>query len=652
MRMPFLAPLLLAPVLATAAMAQAPVITPAGDPSVRADTIYRLAVDPARYPDDPYIYLLDDGVIRLEPDGRATRTYRQVVQILSQQGAERWGEQQFSYSAAHERLTVNWIRVLRPDGTVVSPKPTHEQESDALASLDAPVYSDVRILRATLGGVVPGVLVDYSYTVTTTHPVLPGDFFTTWSVTNAEPTLRSRFLLDVPASLTPRLVERNLTFARRTTVAHGRRVYEWATADVPKPPPAEPFASDSNGVDQNVTVAAPESWETIARWYDSLARGRDSVGPALAESLAAVVRGAATARDSLRAVYQWVAQDFRYVSVALGLGGYQPRLPDQVLATKYGDCKDKATLFVALARRMGFRADPVLLSAEGGVDSTLPSIAQFDHMIAVVRRPGGPRYLDLTADEVPYGELPPGEYGQFALVVHPDGHGEEVRLPLDSIGTNVAVDSLVGDLTATGAFAGRLTRLRSGRAALALRMELARPFTAEERGEIARGIASGLVEGAVGDSLQLFDGRDLTAVPRISVAIQSVQALRDAGADLSLLRLPLGPLFSTARVADVTAHVPRRYPIDAAAVLGPVAFREVFAITLPAGWHAQLPAGVSDSSVYGVYHSTYTQQGRVLTVERTGRGARGVLPPGQVSGLIAFLRTLSRDDGRYLILQH
>ena len=42
--------------------AQAPVVTPNGDPSVKSDTIYSLAVNPADYPDQPYVYLLDDAL--------------------------------------------------------------------------------------------------------------------------------------------------------------------------------------------------------------------------------------------------------------------------------------------------------------------------------------------------------------------------------------------------------------------------------------------------------------------------------------------------------------------------------------------------------------------------------------------------------------
>ena len=64
------------------ARAQSPRITPQGDPSVKADSIYRLAVDPKDYPDYPVAILLDDGVVRVESDGRTTKTFRTIVQIL------------------------------------------------------------------------------------------------------------------------------------------------------------------------------------------------------------------------------------------------------------------------------------------------------------------------------------------------------------------------------------------------------------------------------------------------------------------------------------------------------------------------------------------------------------------------------------------
>jgi len=689
--------------LAAAARAQAPVVTPAGDPSVASDTIYRLAVKPADYPDEPYVYLLDDGMVRIEADGRGTRTYRQVIQILDQDGVEAWGELSFSYSGSREKLTVNWARVLRPDGTVVSERPAHEQESDVPAALEYPVYSDTKVRRATLGGLAPGLLVDYSYTVETRDPVMPGDFYTAWSVTNSRPTRRSRLIVDVPASLTPRIRERNVRFERRTTVAHGRRVYEWDAQDVPKPPAREPFAADSDTVRVRLAVASPHTWADVARWYAGLVRDRFAVTPALDARLADAVKDAPTALDSLKAAHRWVAQDFRYVSVALGIAGYQPRLPAATLETMYGDCKDKATLFIALAQRMGFHAYPVLLSASGGIDSTLPTPQAFDHMIAAVAldagrvraggatddsasgrassgavdivsgraragggtddsvsgrassaavdRPGGYLFVDLTDDEVPVGQLPESEYGEFALVVHPDGRGEAVTLPLDSATANRTTDSLVGELSPDGTFSGRLTTTLAGRSEEGLRRALSHGVNAHQRDEFARDLANGAFEGAAGDSLQLFDGRDLGATPRISVAIRSGKAATPAGA-ASILRLPLRPVFSAEQVSDVETHVPRRYPIAVADVIGPAVYAEDYRITLPPGWRAQLPAGVTATSVYGRYSSSYVQDGRTLRVVRRVEGARGVEPPDRVAELVAFMRAIAQDDARLIMLEH
>ena len=669
--------LVLGTLAAAAARAQAPAVGPAGDPSVASDTIYRLAVDPADYPDESFVYLLDDGIVRFEADGRGTRTYRQVIQILDQDGVEAWGELSFSYSGSREKLTVNWARVLRPDGTVVSGRPTHEQESDVPAALEYPVYSDTKVRRATLGGLAPGLLVDYSYTVETRDPVMPGDFFTAWNVTNARPTRRSRLIVDVPASLTPRLRERNVRFARRTTVAHGRRVFEWDAQDVPKPAAREPFAADSDTVRVRLAVASPLGWADVARWYAGLVKGRFETTPALDARLADAVKGATTALDSLKAVHRWVAQDFRYVSVALGLAGYQPRPPAATLETMYGDCKDKATLFIALARRMGFRAYPVLLSASGGIDSTMPTTQAFDHMIAAValdsgrvraggatnesvsgrasagavERPAGYLYVDLTADEIPVGQLPESEYGEFALVVHPDGRGEAVTLPLDSAAANGTSDSLVGELGADGSFAGRLTTTLTGRMEEGLRRALSHALSARQRDEFARDLANGAFEGAAGDSLQVFDGRDLGATPRISVAIRGARAVSPAGGG-SILRLPLRPLFSAQLVSDVESHVPRRYPISVTAVIGPAVYAEDYRITLPPGWRAQLPAGVTATSVYGRYRSSYVQDGRTLRVERHVEGARGVEPPDRVAELVAFVRAIAQDDARLIVLEH
>ncbi|HMI57720.1 MAG TPA: DUF3857 and transglutaminase domain-containing protein, partial [Gemmatimonadaceae bacterium] len=437
--------------------AQSPRVTPAGDPSVKSDTIYSLAVKPADYADQPYVYLLDDGIVKLEADGTGTRTYRQIVQILTPEAAEHWGEQSFGYSTDREKLTLNWARVLSTDGKVITEKPVHEQESLAPVAMEAPVYSDEKLHRISLGGVAPGTIVDYSYTVQTLKPVIPGDFFSAWSVTTGRLTRRSRFIVDIPASMKPRIEEHHLSFARKETTNGGRRIYTWAKADIPKLE-VEPLAPDSS-FGESLVIASPLKWSEIANWYAGLAKGRYALTPEIEKALSKTVANSKTLDDSIRAVHRWVAQDYRYVSLSLGIAGFQPHPPAEVFANSYGDCKDKATFFVALMNRMGVKAYPVLLSSFGGVNRALPSGHQFDHMIAAVDRDGRRTYVDLTADIVPYGSLPPQEQGEFGLVVHPDGTSEEITFPSDPSASNKTEIHLVGALTSDGLFAGKWTRL-------------------------------------------------------------------------------------------------------------------------------------------------------------------------------------------------
>jgi len=633
--------------------AQAPHITPKGDPSVNADTIYRLAVDPATAGDDPAVFLLDDGVLRFEADGRSSRTYRQIVQVLTEDAAQDYREQQFSWSPGHEKFTLNWIRVLKPDGTVISAAPTHTQDSDVPAQLSDPVYADRRVRRVSLSGVAPGTLVDYSFTTEETKPFLAGDFFTAWSVTTRYQVKRSRLMVDVPASLTPRIDERNLNFPRRTATGGGRTVMTWATANVPRIR-AEPFAADTNDVLMTIKVSSPLTWNDIAAWYAGNARERYTLTPDARTMMDGKLQGARTLTDSIRAVHDWVAQDIRYVSIALGLGGYQPRAPDVVIQTGYGDCKDKATLFIAALGAMGVEAFPVLLSSSGGVDRLLPSIQQFDHVIAGVRRGDGYLYTDLTSDLTPYGELPPQEQGEFGLVVLKDGGSQEITFPLDSIGANRDVQHLTGTLDSDGVFAGHFDRETAGSAQYGLRSTFSQPLDSAKMVALGRVVARQFFSVADADSVVAFNGKDLSTPPRFAMRIYGAKAAKPSGDGL-ILTLPFGAAADVAGAAQALeeeqATHGRLFPIDAADVNGPQVQVEEFRVTLPEGWHARLPDPVNAEGIFGSYNSSCTQIARELTCQRTIRGARGIYPPSRLTDLIQFFRDVGRDDSRFIVLE-
>lgn len=622
-------------------------------PKVIPDTIYNFTVDSSKYPEQGTVLLLDDGVIKLEADGRHSATYRQVVQILRDRAVSAHQEQRFVYDPTHEKLTINWIRVVKPGGEVISDKPAQTQESDVPAEMNAPVYVNRKILRLSLSGVAVGTLVDYSYTREELKPFRTGDFFTSWRVTAGTTVRRSRFQVDAPQDMKLRIEERNLPFARTQTTANGRATYTWATQDVPWTK-GEMFAADSNDYDETVQIAAPGAWSDIGHWYASLARDRYAPTPALRDTVHALVANAKTFEDSLRAIHRWVAQDIRYVSISLGIGGFQPRSPDSVIHTGFGDCKDKATLFVAALGVLGIEAYPVLLNAGGIVDRAMPTIGQFDHAIAAIKRhgPGAAyEYTDLTSGVTPLGELPFADESEFGLVVHKDGRTEEVTLPADSPDSNRLETLLAGRLSPDGTFDGRLQEHATGTTADGMRAMMPERFDSAQRASVMRAMAQHVYPGADGDSLVAFNGKDLLADPRVSVLIRHGQATSQSGTT-DVLTVPVGGNTLGSIASQLEAAPKRRFPIDAAKVLGHINMTYEARITLPDGWHARLPQSVSAISPFGTYESSYTQTGNELVLRRHIRGATGIYPASRIEELIAWLKRAGADRVPVILIDH
>lgn len=629
--------------------AQAPRITPDGDPSVQADSIYRLAVDPADHPDESAVFLLDDGVIVVQADGRERRTFRQIVQVLKPSAVEGLAEHSFSWSPDNEEFTLNWIRVVQPDGTVISAGPAQQQESDVPATMGAPVYANRKVLRASMSGVAVGTIVDYSYTTVKTRPWVPGDFYQWWGVSTGLSVKRSRLIVDAPEGERLRIEERNLDFPRQTTRAGGRQVLTWATGNLTRIKP-EAYAADSNDIYMWVAVSSPLTWSDIAQWYATLAEDRYALTPAIAGQVRDLVAGAATARDTAAAIQRWVAQDIRYLSISLGIGGYQPRLPAEVVASGFGDCKDKATLFVAAMRSLGFDAATVLTSTSGGVQRALPSMEQFNHAIAYVSLPGGRVYTDLTVAFLPFGVLPPALQGEFGLGVPALGSAEELTFPEETPADRLSLIQLTGGLSTDGRFSGAYSEEMTGSRQWELREMFESPMDSAGRANFSRKIAQGWFPGARGDSLQVFAGLDLAEPARVSLALQDGKALRRSGTNW-ILENPVGSAGKFTDVADALETEPaRRFPIDASRVFGPEENVVKLRLALPAGWRPQLPASVHAASEFGEYWGTYAFVDGTLEITRRMIGTRGIFPPDQIGALIAWFRAMGEDDAPFILI--
>lgn len=180
------------------------------------------------------------------------------------------------------------------------------------------------------------------------------------------------------------------------------------------------------------------SWQGFGAWNQSLLKGRQELSPEFKAQLHAMTDTCSSERSKVDVIYRYLAQNTRYVSIQLGIGGWQPFPASEVCRTGFGDCKGLTNYLCAMLREVGVPANYVVIkSGQRHLVTDFPS-NQFNHAIAQVPLPGDTLWLECTASAfVPLGYVHESIAGNDALLID-DGGGHLVKLPNYSPEQNVS----------------------------------------------------------------------------------------------------------------------------------------------------------------------------------------------------------------------
>ncbi len=175
-------------------------------------------------------------------------------------------------------------------------------------------------------------------------------------------------------------------------------VVDQTGAIAPKPPTGAPLRFQRVGEIQATTyrgwadVVAP-----MAPLYDAaIALKPDS--PIKAE-IAAIAAASPDPKVRAFKALQLVEDKTRYLLLAMGDGGYKPASADETWARRFGDCKGKTTLLLAILKGLNIQAEPVVVFASpaaDGLDQRVPSASQFNHVLVRATIDGKTYWLDGT----------------------------------------------------------------------------------------------------------------------------------------------------------------------------------------------------------------------------------------------------------------
>ncbi len=595
------------------------------------------------------------SVYRFENDGTGRKETVARVRVQSEAGVQQWGQIQVGYNSANERVEIAYVRVVKADGSVVKAGDDAVQDLSAPVEREAPVYTDYRQKHITVPGLRPGEVLEYDMVTLIHTPLAAGQFWADYDFDKNSIMLDEELDVDVPADR-PLKLKNKPGMDPKISEANGRRIYHWTNSHLEREDDTKDKDKEKdkkkkkkkNDEETDVQLTTFVSWEQIGRWYASLEKDRRAPSPEVRAKAAELTKGLDTDLEKVEALYDFVAKNFRYVSLSLGVGRYQPRAAGNVLHDQYGDCKDKHTLLASLLEAEGMHASSVLINSSRKLDPDVPSPSQFDHVITMLpmTTPHEEVWMDTTSEVAPFRLLAFSLRNKLALVIPADGstpHLEET--PADTPMPDSEISEVDGKINQIGKLEAHVHYTFRGDEELMLRSIFRRVPEANWQ-RVVENVNAGM--GGDITNLKISDPAATREPFTMSYDVAKPNFLdwskKKSELTLPLCQFNLPELGDDDDDGDAEAEVLK---------LGPKAeYVYKIKLDLPANYTAHSPLPLSVKRDYAEYQATYKLEGSVFTAARTLTLRQTELPALRASDYQAFRHTVSSDLGQFLSVEN
>ena len=420
-------------------------------------------IDESKYPGANAIIVFDSTFFHVKKSGKYRKRQHVLVKILTMKGKADFSTPSFTYTTKYGKISVRFARVIKRSGKVIKVK------KENIKDVKMPAFGkfflpNVRMVKITFPDVERGDAIEYEVIEDMKNPPMEGEFDDLVLFESREPVLSRYYEVNIPKKMHYKIYndpDKVIKFIHK-----GSR-YIFYAEDI-KPLIEEPMMPPIMDIGKKVLLATVDSWKKWSVWYWNLVKDKLVVNDTMKTTMDSLLQNTKTRMDTMKALFYYVSNKVRYVATTMNGKklGYEPFPAPKTFRQKYGVCRDKAALLVAMYRHLGIDAYPVLTNPMMKVEKDVP-VDQFNHAIVAVKEKNKYIYLDPTAENIP-NFLPFYEEGKGVLVCTPQGEtlSYTPMLPPDSntiIGTGKtfldSMGNVRGSVVITGTIADQQLRM-------------------------------------------------------------------------------------------------------------------------------------------------------------------------------------------------
>ena len=383
------------------------------------------------------------------------------------------------------------------------------------------------------------------------------------------------------------------------------------------------------------------SWKDFGQFVYDLKKNRDALPAEVKKRVHEITDGLTDDKEKVRRLYEYMQKNTRYISIQLGIGGWQPYDAVYVANKRYGDCKPLSNFMYALLKEAGIRSVYTVIKAGEDPDyllTDLPS-SQFNHVILFVPMGKDTTWLECTSQTSAAGYLGGFTGNRYAVAVDENG-GTIVKTPHYGIKENLQVRKITAIVNDDGY----------------LNAHVKTDYSAVQQDRL-----HSLINGLSKDKLMEFLKEDLELATYdvknydykelkrpVPVVAETLDVVAESYATVSGKRFFIVPNIFTRTHRKLKVAENRKYDL----VLG-FEFHDIDSseIKIPAGYQPEsIPQDVVIESKFGKYSASVIVKGETIYYYRSYAHYSGRFPSTDYHELVKFYDGIYKADRNKLVL--
>jgi carbonic anhydrase len=454
-----------------------------------------------------------------------------------------------------------------------------------------------------------------------------------------------------PLSYTIRYKAFNYTGEPAQTTEKDKKIMTWQTSGLPAI--EDEFASPSWYELNTVVLFAPtefeiqnyrgsmNNWQEFGKFVYSLKQGRDQLPDNIKQAVHQMTDNITDPKEKIGKLYEYMQKNTRYISIQLGIGGWQPFDAKYVATKAYGDCKALSNYMYSLLNEAGIASSYTLIKAGRNANKVMADFPsqQFNHVILCVPLQKDTVWLECTSQTLPAGYLSDFTCDRYALLINEDG-GSLVRTPKYGMKENLQTRHITATLDEEATLHVKAFSRYGG-------------VQQDKYHELINNLSKDKVKEQLHEELDFatyeissFDYKETrSSLPAVE---ESLDIVVSNYASITGKRLFIIPNVMTRTHRKLPADSARKFDLE----LG-FEFKDVdtVEINLPAGYIAEsMPQDVSVNSKFGKYNCSVRLSGNQLIYYRSIEHNGGRFPAKDYAELVKFYETIYKADRNKVVL--